>query len=174
MGLCRNPLFDWKFDKNHIQVSQASGFSVGNNDFQKGGDKKSEGLGLRTGIEKAEKKREDRIKAAINSGAKELIAQFKLVESVLDQVDKGGHTVCVVLPTDTEGNSGYSRRDAYVMHGAIESDKIRWLDIFSKMVKMMHDEGVTMKFEEVAFHTIRPNFHKYCVRDITLSWDPHD
>ena len=133
-------------------------------DFQKGGDKKSEGLGLRTGIKKAKKKREDRINGAINLGAKELITKFKLVESVIDQVDMGGNTVRIVLPSEYK----IFTHDVYEGHGAVESDKIIWETIFGKMREMMENEGVKMVIRRQT-HGNQRFFHS-----INLKWDPHD
>ena len=132
-------------------------------DFQKGGDKKSEGLGLRTGIKKAKKEREDRISEAINLGAKEFIADFKLVESVLEEVEKGMSYATIVIL-----DAKYYRHKVYERSGAVPNDKIEWSAIFDEIESLMENEGVEMDIDWSRGNT---ESGKQFVNAIHLYWD---
>ena len=101
---------------------------------------------MSAGILKANQNREDRRNKAINSGAKEWIANLKLVETVLDKVDKGEYSAKVTFPSDSE----YAKAKSsirYVQHGAIESDRVYVKQISGKVDQMMADEGVEVEWQ---------------------------
>ena len=136
-------------------MSQGFGFSVGNDDFQKGAEKKSEGLGLNAGILKANQVREDRIKEEKIKFAKYLIDKMDIIRIVLDNVNRGRNSAVVQFPPlwfdPRENEKGFFAPNRLLADydkcktEAIDSDGITWSGVMEEIQKMMAAEGVGMK-----------------------------
>lgn len=130
---------------------------MANDNFQKGGEKESEGLGLSAAISKTRQNREDRISTAIYSGAKEWIDDLDLFRIVLEVVNEG-ESISTVPFTKIDRKNPDKPWIDWQHHGAIKSDNITTGQIYEKMCQMMDDEGVeiwiTDHADELAFNIV--------------------